>query len=76
MVWLGSALLVLGTCLTMFLRHHRIWFRVTETDDGGSLVHLASPDRQDATFARRFDEISARLSDKVSVPQGRSNADA
>ena len=75
-VWLGSALLVLGTCLTMFLRHHRIWFRVTETGDGGSLVQLASPDRQDATFARRFDEISARLSDKVSVPQGRSNADA
>lgn len=59
-VWLGSAMLVIGTCLTMFFRHHRIWFRVSETDDG-TLVQLASPDRQDATFKRQFDEITADL---------------
>ncbi|MDI9628435.1 MAG: cytochrome c biogenesis protein ResB [Acidobacteriota bacterium] len=74
-VWLGSALLILGTCLTLLLRHHRIWFRVTETDDG-SLVQMASPDRQDATFARRFGELAAKLSDKMSGPQGRINPDA
>lgn len=75
-VWLGCALLVIGTCLTMFLRHHRIWVRVTPIEDesgpaGGSLVQLASPDKQDATFARRFDEIGAALDGKLSTAQGR-----
>lgn len=71
-VWIGCALLVIGTCLTMFLRHHRIWFRITETDDG-SLVQMASPDRQDVTFARRFTEIGDNLAATLADPQGRTN---
>ncbi|MGI5952467.1 MAG: cytochrome c biogenesis protein ResB [Brooklawnia sp.] len=65
-VWLGCALLVIGTCATMFLRHHRIWFRVTGTEDGSCLVQLASQDRQDATFARRFTMISDELNQQLS----------
>lgn len=64
-VWLGSALLVIGTCMTMFLRHHRIWFRVTETDDG-TLVQLASPDRKDVSFTRQFNEIGEKLNQQLS----------
>ena len=64
-VWLGCALLVIGTCATMFFRHHRIWFRVTETDDGGSLVQFASQDRQDTTFTRRFEELGSSLADQL-----------
>ncbi len=71
-VWLGCALLVIGTCLTMFFRHHRIWFRITETEDG-SLVQLASPDRQDATFTRRFTEIGENLAAQLAEPQGRTS---
>lgn len=74
-VWLGSAMLIIGTCLTMFLRHHRIWFRVTETDDG-CRVQMASPDRQDATFARNFHQLAAELSDQMSAPMERINVDA
>ena len=64
-VWLGCALLVIGTCATMFFRHHRIWFRVTETDGGGSLVQFASQDRQDTTFTRRFEELGSSLADQL-----------
>lgn len=74
-VWLGCALLVIGTCATMFFRHHRIWIRVTGTDSG-SLVQLASPDRQDTTFSRRFDEIGARLTEQLTDPNARTNQDA
>lgn len=59
-VWVGSLLLVLGTCWTMFLRHHRLWVRVTDAD-GGSLVTLASPDRHDATFESRMNHFAAQL---------------
>lgn len=64
LVWLGSALLVIGTCATMFFRHHRVWIRVTEHEDG-SLVQMASPDRQDVTFTRRFNEMGAELAEKL-----------
>lgn len=53
----GFLLLVIGTCGTMLFRHHRIWIRVTDSDDGGSLVQLASPDRQDPSFTRQFAEV-------------------
>ncbi len=74
-VWLGSAMLIIGICLTMFLRHHRIWFRLTQLADG-CRVQMASPDRQDATFARRFEQLAAELSGQLPVPTGRINVDA
>ncbi len=60
-VWFGFLLLIVGTCATMFFRHHRIWIRVTEEPEGGSLVQLASPDRQDPGFTRQFGEVSEGL---------------
>lgn len=53
-VWLGSALLALGTCLTMFWRHHRVWARITPVAGGGSQVRLGSPDRHDSSFESQF----------------------
>ncbi|WP_052462301.1 cytochrome c biogenesis protein ResB [Nigerium massiliense] len=53
-VYAGLTLLLLGTCLTMFLRHHRVWLRVTPDADGGSLVRAGSPDRYDYTFETWF----------------------
>lgn len=64
-VWIGCALLVIGTFLTMFLRHHRIWARVVSDEDGVRLL-LASPDRSDPSFSRRFRELEARMRDCLS----------
>lgn len=55
-VWTGAALLMLGTCLTMFLRHHRIWAKVARDDEGRTQLTFASPDRHDSMFERRFFE--------------------
>lgn len=74
-VWLGCALLIIGTCSTMFLRHHRIWFRVQAGPDGDSLVQMASPDRADTIFARQFAEIGDHLNQKMTGNQdGESDA--
>lgn len=64
-VWIGLGLLLVGICATMFLRHHRIWVRVTEDADGGSLVRAGSPDRYDYTFDHRFHDFFGSLGEPV-----------
>ena len=61
-VWIGSALLAIGTCWTMFLRHKRLWIRL-EPVKGGTRVSLASPDRHDVTFERSVHRFVATLAD-------------
>ncbi len=61
-VWLGCALLALGTCWTMFYRHHRVWVQLVP-DGRVTRVTLASPDRHDSAFEARFERFVAGLSD-------------
>ena len=60
LVWTGSILLVLGTYLTMYLRHHRVWVRV-HPHGGHSVVRLGCPDRIDLSFQPRFQALARRL---------------
>ncbi|MFT3876232.1 MAG: cytochrome c biogenesis protein ResB [Propioniciclava sp.] len=66
-VWVGSALLAIGTCWTMFLRHHRLWIRL-EPAGSGTRVTLASPDRHDVTFERSVHALVASLPHTASAP--------
>lgn len=59
-IWVGSALLVIGTTMTMFFRHRRLWVRVAPTASG-SEVHLACPDRTDSVFTRQFHALADSL---------------
>lgn len=68
-VWLGFLLLFVGTCMTMLARHRRMWVRVTRTDDG-TLVQMASPDRQDSGFTRFFTDMAVRVSSDMSAAAG------
>nr|NLI50158.1 cytochrome c biogenesis protein ResB [Propionibacterium sp.] len=52
-VWVGSALTVLGMCLTMLLKHRRVWARV-EPSAAGATIALAAPERHDTVFERWF----------------------
>ena len=61
-VWIGCALLAIGTCWTMFLRHQRLWIRL-EAIPQGTRVTLASPDRLDSVFARQVHSFVAGLGD-------------
>lgn len=60
-VWVGAALLALGTCWTMFFRHHRIWVRITPDGHDTTLVQLASPDRHDSAFESSFHALAHSL---------------
>lgn len=63
-VWVGFALLVVGTCMTMFFRHQRLWVRVSETKEG-TLVQMASPDRRDSGFTRFVTDMVERVSTQL-----------
>lgn len=60
-VWLGSGLLMLGTVMTMFFRHRRLWATIAPADDGSSVVRIASPDRADTAFDHQFHTLAASL---------------
>lgn len=59
-VWVGSAFLIVGTFMTMLLRHRRFWLRV-EVQDGKTLVRLASHDKLETAFKRQFEAVSHDL---------------
>lgn len=71
-VWIGCGLLVFGTCITMFFRHHRIWVRAEEVE-GRTVVRLASPDKADSIFTRQFNELTDRLSTRLGGTREGSN---
>ncbi|MDO5735733.1 MAG: cytochrome c biogenesis protein ResB [Propionibacteriaceae bacterium] len=59
-VWVGSILLLVGTYLTMGLRYHRVWVRVTPHGDT-SIVRIGCPDRIDLAFEPRFRQLEKEL---------------
>ena len=59
-VWVGSILLLLGTYMTMGLRHHRVWVRVTPQGPH-SIVRIGCPDRIDLAFEPRFRRLATDL---------------
>lgn len=73
-VWVGFTLLVVGTCMTMFFRHQRLWVRVTE-DEQGTLVRMASPDRRDSGFTRFVTDLVERVSTRLASTDERKVTD-
>lgn len=73
-VWAGFALLVVGTCMTMFFRHQRLWLRVSEAGEG-TLVQMASPDRQDSGFTRFVTDLVERVSTQLAATNERKSTD-
>lgn len=55
-VYTGSLLLLLGTYLTMYLRHHRVWVRV-HPQGRHSVVRIGCPDRIDLAFKPQFEAM-------------------
>lgn len=61
-VWAGCALFVIGTCWTMFWRHHRIWLRIVRDGERTALA-VASPDRHDVSFSNELTTLTETLAD-------------
>lgn len=73
-VWIGSGLMVIGLIMTMFLHHRRLWLRLTPAPDGGTLLRVACPERQDTLYQRWVHTFTARLTDP-DAHRGESLAD-
>jgi len=56
-VWLGCALMVLGTIMAFFMSHKRVWARIS--DDGVTLGGSAS--KNPAGFELLFDDLTDKL---------------
>ena len=55
-VWVGSALLVIGLFLVFFFPHRRVWVRIRKTL-GGSEILLASIKKRDVAFEPQFNQL-------------------
>lgn len=73
-VWLGAVLLAIGTCWTMFVRHHRLWLRFVPTP-AGTRLRVASPDRHDQAYARSVRALVDGLGGSSDTPQNSEEVD-
>lgn len=60
-VWVGSALLILGSYLVFFLPHRRVWARVRSNGDGTSRVQIGAPLKRDPAFEPVFKDIVSSI---------------
>lgn len=60
-IWVGSILLMLGSCLVFFVPHRRIWVQVRPNADGTSHVKLAAPTKRDPAFEPVFADLVHRI---------------
>ncbi|MDO5626777.1 MAG: cytochrome c biogenesis protein ResB [Mobilicoccus sp.] len=60
-IWVGCALMMIGTVLTMGFKHRRIWVRVHPGRDGGSEILAATSDKPDLAYQRWFRDFATDL---------------
>ena len=61
LVWLGSALLIIGSYLVFFMPHRRIWARIRSNGDGTSRVMVGAPLKRDPAFEPVFKNIVSTI---------------
>jgi cytochrome c biogenesis protein len=61
LVWIGSALLILGCYLVFFMPHRRIWAQVRRNPDGTSQVRIGAPFKRDPAFEPLFRDIVSAI---------------
>ncbi len=62
LVWIGSALLLLGSAAVFFFPHRRVWARVRPNADGTSRVLVGASARRDPAFEPAFETLVHRIS--------------
>ena len=64
-IWIGAALMVLGSMTVFHLPLRRIWARIEDAPHGGSLVTFASAHVNEVLFAHEFTDLGAHLARQV-----------
>ncbi len=60
-VWVGSAILVLGLCIMFYLSHRKVWLRVATEGDGVKLHLAGMSNRNKLMFDEEFHQLFNRL---------------
>jgi cytochrome c biogenesis protein len=70
-VWLGCALLVLGSIAAFSLSHRRLWARIEPDGTGAKILLGGNAHRNQPGFALYFDDLKQRLDEAFRAESSR-----
>ncbi|PIP02236.1 MAG: cytochrome c biogenesis protein [Zetaproteobacteria bacterium CG12_big_fil_rev_8_21_14_0_65_54_13] len=62
-VWVGSALLVLGLCIMFYMPHRKLWLIIQAQDDGMAVTLAGMANRNHLVFDKDFHDLFTKLDD-------------
>ncbi len=66
-IWVGSAMLVIGLCIMFYMPHRRLWFVLKESDGKVEISMGGMTNRNKLGFEREFHEILSKM-DQAFIP--------
>jgi len=71
-VWIGSAILVLGLCIMLYMPHRKLWL-IIRTESNGAHVTLAGmTNRNNLVFNQAFNDLFTQLDKDFTESSSRS----
>lgn len=67
LVWIGSALMIVGLFAVFFFPHRRIWLRARDTGTGDTTVDVASALRRDSAFESQFHRLVEQIQHRAAT---------
>jgi len=60
-VWVGSAILVIGLCIMFYMPHRKLWLVVRPENDGITVVFAGLTNRNQMAFKQTFNDLFTQL---------------
>ena len=64
-VWMGSALLVMGLCMMLYVAHRKLWLVVRKQGNGVKVSLAGLSNRNPLNFNREFNELLIKMNDDM-----------
>jgi len=72
-VWVGSAILVLGLCIMFYVAHRKVWIRVEEIDGAANLQVTGLSNRNPIAFEQEFEDLRKQIETVYGLEHGPGN---
>jgi len=66
-VWFGSAILVLGLCIMLYVAHRKVWVEFEPASKGAILRIAGMSNRNKIAFENEFNELLSRLENNLTI---------
>ena len=60
-VWIGSAILVLGLCIMFYIAHRKVWIRIEDSDGVANIQITGLSNRNPIAFEQEFEELGLQI---------------